>query len=82
MTELTKNGNPRKRRPGAGRPTKHGEETRSIRVPVSIPTEQISSIPELQVILDYWQTRCNENPESARHHFLRQMIDEIRALGF
>jgi hypothetical protein len=48
--ETTKAGLPRKRRPGAGRPSKHGEEMRSIRVPLSIPTELITNIPELQVI--------------------------------
>jgi hypothetical protein len=45
--EMTKAGLPRKRRPGTGRPPKHGEETRSIRVPLSIPTELITNIPEL-----------------------------------
>lgn len=82
MTELTKDGKVRKRRVGGGRPPKHGEETRSIRVPLSIPTEQITAIPELQTVLDYWEVRCLENPESARHYFLRQALDEIRALGF
>ena len=82
MTDLTKDGKVRKRRVGGGRPAKHGEETRSIRVPVSIPTEQITSIPELQVVLDYWESRCLENPDSVRHYFLRQALDEIRALGF
>lgn len=82
MDELTRDGKPRKRRPGGGRPAKHGETTRSIRVPLSIPTELITSIPELQIVLDHWESKCAENPDSARHYFLRQALDEIRALGF
>jgi hypothetical protein len=83
MNELTtKEGKPRKRKPGGGRPAKHGETTRSIRVPLSIPTEQITSIPELQTILNTWEERCIANPEGSRYYFLKEMIDEIRALGF
>jgi hypothetical protein len=80
--EITKAGLPRKRRPGAGRPSKYGEETRSIRVPLSIPTELITNIPELQVIIDYWEKECRDNPESSRHYYLRKMLDEIRGLGY
>jgi hypothetical protein len=80
--ETTKAGLPRKRRPGAGRPTKHGEQTRSIRVPLSIPTELITNIPELQVIIDYWEKECRNNPESSRHYYLRKVLDEIRGLGY
>lgn len=82
MTDLTKDGKPRKRRSGAGRPPKHGEETRSVRVPVSVPAELVSSIPELQAILDSWEERALVNQSSERYYFLRQMIDEVRALGF
>ncbi|HEY9798704.1 MAG TPA: hypothetical protein V6D30_23940 [Leptolyngbyaceae cyanobacterium] len=38
------------RAPGAGRPPKYGEQTRSIPVPMSITTGQITSLPELQRI--------------------------------
>jgi hypothetical protein len=82
MTELTKDGKPRQRKPGGGRPAKHGEQTRSIKVPLSIPTELVTSIPDLQVILDHWEEKCLENPDSTRHYFLRQALEEIRALGF
>lgn len=82
MTELTKDGKVRKRRPGGGRPAKHGEDTRSIRVPLSIATEQITAIPDLQVVLDYWEGQCKENPDGSRYYFLKQALDEIRALGF
>ena len=80
--ETTKAGLPRKRRPGAGRPPKYGEETRSIRVPLSIPTGLITNILELQVIIDYWDKECRDNPESSRHYYLRKMLDEIRGLGY
>jgi hypothetical protein len=80
--EMTKAGLPRKRQPGAGRPLKHGEETRSIRVPLSIPTELITNISELQVIIDYWEKECRDNPESSRHYYLRKVLDEIKALGY
>ena len=83
MSELTAAGQPRKRRPGAGRPTKHGEPTRSVRVPISVTTELISSIPNLQRILDHWEDECLAAGEnSARHHFLKQCLEEIRSLGF
>ena len=79
---LTADGKPRKRKEGGGRPKKHGEATRSVRVPNSVPTELISSIPELGTILDHWEDECESNPESARHYYLRKMLDEVRALGF
>jgi hypothetical protein len=82
MDSLNKQGKPRKRRPGAGRPTKHGEPTRSIRVPMSISTAQITSLPELQQIIDHWEDECIANPGSVRYQFLRQMLEEIRTLGY
>jgi hypothetical protein len=83
MAEFTAAGKPRKRRPGAGRPTKHGEGTRSIRVAMSISTELVSTIPNLQRVLDYWEddyTAAGEN--SARHHFLKQCLRKSEFLGF
>ena len=80
--KTTKAGLPRKRWLGVGRPPKHGEQTRSIRVPLSIPTELITNIPELQVIIDYWEKECGDNPESFRHYYLRKVLDEIKALGY
>ncbi len=82
MTELTKDGKPRKRRSGGGRPPNLGEETRSIRVPVSVPTELCTAIPELQAVLDHWDSECSKNPDAVRYYFLKQALDEIRALGF
>jgi hypothetical protein len=82
LDSLNKQGKPRKRAPGAGRPTKYGEQTRSIRVPVSITTGQITSLPELQRIIDQWEDECMVNPDSVRYHFLRKMLEEIRTLGY
>jgi len=82
MDSLNKQGKPRKRAPGAGRPPKHGEQTRSIRVPVSLATEQITSLPELQRIIDHWEDECVANPDSVRYHFLKKALEEIRALGY
>jgi hypothetical protein len=82
MDSLNKQGEPRKRRPGAGRPTKYGEPTRSIRVPISITTAQITSLPELQRIIEHWEDECIANPGSVRYQFLRQMLEEIRTLGY
>lgn len=79
---LTAEGKPRKRRVGGGRPTKHGEATRSVKVPLSVETEVISSIPELRAIIDHWEQDCIDNPDSARHYYLRKALDEIRALGY
>jgi hypothetical protein len=79
---LTAAGTPRKRKVGGGRPAKHGEATRSVRVPLSVATELVSSIPELRAILDHWENECSANPDSARHYYLRKALDEIRALGY
>jgi fructoselysine-6-P-deglycase FrlB-like protein len=49
---------------------------------MSVSTEQITSIPELQRIIDHWEDECAANPDSARHYWLRKAIDEIRALGY
>jgi hypothetical protein len=80
--DLTLSGKPRQRAPGAGRSPKHGEPTKSVRIPQSVPTELVAEIPRLQAILDYWEDACNANPNSVRYYFLRQQIDEIRVLGF
>lgn len=57
-------------------------DCRSIRVPLSIPTELITNIPELQVTIDYWEKECMDNPESSRHYYLGKMLDEIRGLKY
>lgn len=80
---LLKDGKPRQRRPGAGRPKILPGETKSIRVSKSIPTRMISALPELLATLDHWESECAiAGQGSARHYFLRQCLDELRALGY
>jgi hypothetical protein len=79
---LTATGKPRRRRYGAGRPYKHGEPTRSIRVPISVPTDLCSAIPELQAIIDHWETEAGIAGDNPRYYFLRKLVEEIRGLGF
>lgn len=84
--ELTVSGKPRKRKVGAGRPSKHGEATRSIRVPLSLSTDQITSLPELKALIDHWEDEmiaAKERGESMRtYEKLAKFIDEARALGY
>ncbi len=46
----------------------------------------VSSIPELTAILDHWEEQVILNPPdrgtNARYWYLKQCLDEIRALGF
>lgn len=80
---LTKSGKPRQRRSGAGRPKTLPGTTKSIRVSANIPTRMISAIPELLAVIDHWESECIAAGEgSARHYFLRQVLDELRALGY
>lgn len=80
---LKSDGQPRKRKPGAGRPKILAGDTKSIRVSRSIPTRMISAIPELITLLDHWESECAiAGEKSARHYFLKQVLDEIRALGY
>jgi hypothetical protein len=44
---------PHKRGLGGRRPTKYGEKTCSIRLPLSILTELVTNISKLHVIIDY-----------------------------
>lgn len=74
------------KRSGAGRPkgtSKEKQPTYVVRVPAEISKEHIEAIPSLRTVLDYWEDECLTAGEgSARHYFLRQAIEEIRALGF
>lgn len=71
-------------RPGAGQPTKYGETTKPVRLPVSLADKRdlIVAIPELQRLLDELDQDCHDNPDSARRYFLRKAISQIRSLGF
>jgi hypothetical protein len=75
------------KREGAGRKvgTGKGEGLAShvVRVSSEVTKDQCNSIPSLIATLDHWEEECRAAGEgSARHYFLRQMIDEIRALGY
>lgn len=82
-----KRGNHGGKRAGAGQPAKHGERTKALRLPESLVNSQdridrILAIPELQQLLNDWEEDCRQNPESARRHFLREALQEIRSLGY
>ena len=82
-----KRGNHGGRREGAGQPAKHGEKTKALRLPVSLVDSQdgidrILNIPQLQELLEEWEQDCEDNPGSARRHFLRQALADIRSLGY
>jgi hypothetical protein len=73
-------------RPGSGRPkgsTKSdGMRSRVKRIPLDITNEQIDNLILLQDLLNHWENECLANPSNPRHHFLRQALSEIRALGY
>lgn len=82
-----KRGNHGGKREGAGQPSKHGERTKALRLPESLVSspekvDQILTIPQLQELLDEWEKDCEDNPKSVRRHFLRQALQDIRALGY
>ncbi len=71
------------KREGAGR--KHGSgvgeglASHVIRISSEISKEQCQTIPSLISILDDWEAKADDSP---RYYYLKQMLDEIRALGF
>lgn len=74
------------KRAGAGRKagtTKaEGLPTHVVRISTEITKEQAQALPSLIAVFDYWEKECAKNPLSARHYFLKQMIEEIRSLGY
>lgn len=72
-------------RKGAGRPkgTTKGEgmPTKVVRVSVDISKDEIDNIQTLKDILSHWEDRviAEDNP---RYYYLKQMLEEIRALGY
>lgn len=75
------------KREGAGRPkgTTKGEgmPTHVVRVSADITKEQCDNILTLKDILNHWEDEClAAGEDSARHYFLRQAVEEIRALGY
>lgn len=56
--------------------------TKVIRVPISIETEKVLAIPSLELLLEHWESECEQaGKDSPRYHFLRQALSDIRALG-
>jgi hypothetical protein len=71
------------KREGAGRPKGVTIPTRVKRIPTDIPDELIDNLPTLRDILNHWEDEClTVGKNSARHYFLKQAIEEIRALGY
>ncbi len=70
-------------REGAGRPkgtTKaEGMATHVVRISTEISKDQAQAIPSLIAVLDYWEGQADDSP---RYYYLKQMLEEIRALGF
>ena len=73
-------------RKGAGRPkgtTKAGGlPTKAFRLSAEFTKEQYEALSSLIAVIDYWEDECSKNPASARHYFLKQMIEEIKGLGY
>lgn len=70
-------------RPGAGRKGGVTMPSYVTRVPADIPKELIENLPQLKDIIAHWENEClSARKSSARHYFLRQMIEEVRTLGY
>jgi hypothetical protein len=71
------------KRPGAGRKPGITISSYVTRVPSDIPKELITSLPQLRDLITHWEDEyIAAGSGSARHYFLRQMIEEIRSLGY
>lgn len=68
------------KREGAGRP-QEAKKTHVVRVPVDVSKDECEAIPSLKDVLAYWRQECDNNPDGARYHFLKQALDEIAELG-
>jgi hypothetical protein len=68
------------KRDGAGRP-REAVKTHVIRVPLDVSKAECEAIPSLRDVLAHWEDECEANPDGARYYFLRQALEEIRALG-
>lgn len=77
-------------RPGAGRPKGSGlskrVETRMMRVPTDISTDQVKCIPELIDRINHWEEEylaAKERGESCRtYEKMLVLIEELRLLGY
>jgi hypothetical protein len=50
---------------------------------MDVTDEQIDNIQSLKDLLNHWEDEClTAGASSARHYFLKQALQEIRALGY
>lgn len=74
------------KRAGAGRPrgtTKgDGLPTHVVRVSTDVSKEMCDNVPTLRDILNHWEDKALSDPDNPRYYYLKQMMDEIRALGY
>ncbi len=74
------------KRMGAGRPkgTTKGEglPTKVVRVSADVTKEMCDNIPQLRFSLDHWEDRLLSDPNNPRYYYLKQMLDELRFLGY
>jgi hypothetical protein len=74
------------KREGAGRPkgtTKSdGMPSKVVRVPTDITKEMLENLIPLRDLISHWEAECEANPDNPRHYFLRQVLGEIRDLGY
>ncbi len=68
------------KREKAGRP-KEAVKTHVIRVPLDVSKADAEAIPTIRDIAAYWRAEADANPDGARYHFLRAMLDELAQLG-
>lgn len=69
------------KREGSGRP-KEIIKSHVVRVPSDVSKTDCEAIPSLKGILAYWRAECEAaTPDSPRHHFLKQCLDEIDSIG-
>jgi len=71
------------KRPGSGRKPGITMPSYVTRVPSDIPKKLIHALPQLRNLIGHWEDEClAAGEDSTRHYFLRQMIEEIRSLGY
>lgn len=73
-------------RPGAGRKSGVTIPTYVTRVPSDVDKELIDNLPQLKDLLNYWEEEIRANlptrTSNPRYWKAKQMLDEIRALGY
>jgi hypothetical protein len=70
------------KREGSGRP-REAVKTHAVRIPIDVSKAECEAIPSLKDVLANWEEKCiAAGDKSARHYFLKQALEEIRALGF